>query len=463
MPVAFTHGSAQLAPARTRKTEVRGGFLAAREYPVVVSFLAPEASECRGSAQSFLAPEASECRGSVQTEAERAPTCVPPRGSSGGAVFRLCGLAAARRALPIFGLVLVVATPLFGPHALRPSDVTRLARGSALLRLGLLGFWLTFAGPIARILLDAPALRLLLPLPVARWRFLLAQLGLLLLAQAPWIALFLIGDGWLAGLAWGLSAVALQALAVARPRRPVELASLAAVGAAVWGGLAGIGLVVVGGAAAWVGLDAAWARMSERGGGQRPGRLPRRPLRALVWLLACMLWRGGRTRLVAVLALLLLTGEAAALAARNNALAVPEPLFTTTLAISAAPLTMSGVALARTVVERARRLQPLLLPAGAPARLPIVAEALLCAGLGLAAGGLVGGLASRGAAGGIGIRLGLGLLCAGWGALQGGLTALAARWAYRDQAHDALRSLLVVVLGSALAIAAALAAGNALQ
>jgi hypothetical protein len=32
----------------------------------VRSFLAPKASECRGSVQSFLAPKASECRGSVR-------------------------------------------------------------------------------------------------------------------------------------------------------------------------------------------------------------------------------------------------------------------------------------------------------------------------------------------------------------------------------------------------------------
>jgi CheY-like chemotaxis protein len=43
------------------------------------SFLAPKASECRGSVQSFLAPKASECRGSVQSSEVR--FCVLPKPS----------------------------------------------------------------------------------------------------------------------------------------------------------------------------------------------------------------------------------------------------------------------------------------------------------------------------------------------------------------------------------------------
>src|SRR5262249_22037574 len=144
------------------------------------------------------------------------------------AITRLSGPPALLRAAPPFVALLIFAAVAFGGNGMRPRDLCAVIASSLAARAALWGAWILLTAPAARALLEAKATFFLRTLPVAPASFGAVHGAPLLLLQAPWIALFGIGAGPLAGLAQGSAAAAAVALLVARPATAGEIGAAAA-------------------------------------------------------------------------------------------------------------------------------------------------------------------------------------------------------------------------------------------
>lgn len=167
-----------------------------------------------------------------------------------------------RRAFAVWAGCAIIAAIIFGPTAMHPRDITRIAlhEPGALIVLG--GTWLLVFAPIARALLHADEARYLRSLPSPPITPRLVQLGAIVGLQLPWLALWFIGEG-VRGLAlFAASTGIVVAVAWWRPSRRARgtprwsstLAALRGVYFAALGRRAGDALVRGAGLAIFAGL-----------------------------------------------------------------------------------------------------------------------------------------------------------------------------------------------------------------
>lgn len=140
-----------------------------------------------------------------------------------------------RRAAAVWAGCAIIAAIIFGPTAMHPRDITRLALHEPGAAVVLGGTWLLVFAPIARALLHADEARFLRSLPSPRVTPELVRIGAIVGLQLPWLLLWFIGEQ-----AWGLavfatSTIVLVAVAWWRPARrasgmPRWRSSLAALG-----------------------------------------------------------------------------------------------------------------------------------------------------------------------------------------------------------------------------------------
>jgi hypothetical protein len=137
-------------------------------------------------------------------------------GSWAGIWLRLVGTAAARRAIPVWAGTGIAAAVLFSGTGLHAGDATGVARAEPLAGAALALMWLVLIAPVgAAIRTAAPGwLRALPGARGTRW----AVIGAIAVAvQAPWAALWTIGDGLVVGAgATGAAAIAMLVLGGAR-------------------------------------------------------------------------------------------------------------------------------------------------------------------------------------------------------------------------------------------------------
>ena len=148
------------------------------------------------------------------------------------AVARTSGLAAARRALPLYLGLLLGSSVIFGGNGMSAADVTTLAERSPLFRTVFVLLWLLATTPAVRALVFAREALLLRTLPVPAAQLVLGQALHLVLLEAPLTGLWARGAG--VGPALGLLALCAtgHALLVAG-RRSIALLGPVLLGAAL--------------------------------------------------------------------------------------------------------------------------------------------------------------------------------------------------------------------------------------
>ncbi|MEJ7596886.1 MAG: hypothetical protein WKG01_03155 [Kofleriaceae bacterium] len=129
---------------------------------------------------------------------------------------------AGRRASAIWVGCAVVAAVIFGPTGLQPSDLTELALHAPLVGAMLAFTWILIFAPTARLVLRAEGAAYLRSLPGPHVAPFLIGTATLFALQAPWVALWVVGDG-IRGLAI-VVAVTLVIVVLARWRPPRAVA-----------------------------------------------------------------------------------------------------------------------------------------------------------------------------------------------------------------------------------------------
>lgn len=127
----------------------------------------------------------------------------------------------------------IVASVVFGPTAMRPSDLTGLALHNPGVGLALTAIWLLVFLPTARLIVRPRAAAYLESLPGAPRTALAISAAALLVLQLPWLALWLAGEGLLGGaivlaITAGIALLARWQPTPARPRPPTWSRSAAA-------------------------------------------------------------------------------------------------------------------------------------------------------------------------------------------------------------------------------------------
>jgi len=338
------------------------------------------------------------------------------------------GAAALRRGLPIYGGLFALVGLLFGGNGLQATTVVGGAEDSPLARALLWGGWLVIAAPIVEALWRCPGGFWLRSLPAPRSWHLSVLLGLTMLAEAPWVALWTAGGGVWAGIGALGGALAGHSLWLARPPGGLGALVLAIAAAGLmfvpvwWLALGTWPIVLVAFRRAWLAAPARGATRPRAWiGGPGPVALTLAQLAGL--------WRGHMTVLLRGALLCGLAAAAAWLAARTNGYVDQAARLDYACGFLAPAALVAGSAASGPLLVSEARADWLLRTAGATARVRLAASALASvavgAGLGAAAGGalaLVWGVEGFAA-----VRL-LGTL----GLAGGGLAALAgqaARWA----------------------------------
>ncbi|WP_437987122.1 hypothetical protein [Sorangium sp. So ce117] len=366
------------------------------------------------------------------------------------------------RAMPLYMGMGLVAAVVFGGNGMHPSQLTGIAGESPLFRVALWGAWLLVGTPAARALLRAPATFFLRALPVPRRELLSAHALLLAVAELPWVALWAIGAGALAGCAAGAAALAARCMLLARPRGARELSALALLAGAIALGAPASVLLACTAPALAVGLRAAVARAPEIPAGRERSMIPPAApaLVALALGYLAALVRGHRAVLVRGLALAAIGALAAVAWARNSGRFGGGPLAAASLVALAPVALCAGAGLSGPVLREERRLAWLLDACGAAAGLRagavVAAVAAPLVALALGHGALVGAL--TGAAPSVTLRLvgGAGLA----GLLLAAIALGCVRWSVRQDGRDSSRVLLSVLAAIAASIAAAWTLGD---
>ncbi len=284
----------------------------------------------------------------------------------------------------------LVAAIVFGPNGMTAADAVSALDASRPLRLVLWGLWLAGAAPAVRAALVRPELFYLRALPIgpAVWWISLAAIGVAV--QAPWAALHWRGGGGAVGLAAGLCAAGASAALAVRPRRPVELAAMAAAAG-------GVAMVIILGAPAWAGIAVgalamgvavpiAWRRAPESAVARRgtrtwiAGPVPI----ALAIYHAVALWRRDRGALHRGVVLVAAGGAAAGMMGVG---------VLGSTAIAALTLTAAIFGLAAPVARARREAGWLLDSSGVTANVRAVAAAVVLLVVGVMAGAVHAGLA----------------------------------------------------------------------
>jgi hypothetical protein len=371
--------------------------------------------------------------------------------AAAGYLARTSGLAAARRALPTYLALFVVAVILFAGNGLRAADVVALARGSLPVRGALLAAWLLLALPAARAVVTEPAAFWVRVWPVPRAVALAVVAALLAAAEAPWILLWAKGAGVAAGGAAAVVAIAGHGIVLGRPRTRWEAAAAAAWVAAVaalrWPALAALAAAP----AAALGVRRAWIAAPERIGVRRAARVVvagRRP--AVTWAraLLAMLARGQRPSVVRALWFLAGGALAARLAIANNGVDDParaRAIWRVAAALAAAWGAAGLVGGVRRIEAQARWLLDV---SGASARSRRAGAWLALVVPGAALGAVAGaGLAAAGVPFAAAAAVLDGAVAAAVGAA---VVAACGRWACRGDGRDGARLLPAVLGASAL-------------
>lgn len=356
------------------------------------------------------------------------------------------GKDAIARAMPFYMGMGLVAAVVFGGNGMHPSQLTDLAATSAPFRLALWAAWLLVGMPAARALLRAPATFFLRPLPVPRALLLSAHALLLVIAELPWVALWLPGAGALAACAALAGALAAHCLLLARPRGALEIATLALLAGAISLGASAPLLLACAAPALAVGLRAAFLCAPELGAAREPtlvalvgGALPTLSLAYMASLL-----RGHRAVLVRGLALTAIGALAGAAWVRSIGPIATEPLAAASLVAFVPAALCAAAGFAGPVLREERRLVWLLDASGAPASLRVGASAAAIAAptaaLGLAHGAAIGALSRATPV------ATLRLLGGAWlaGVLLSGVAFGCVRWAVRQDGRDSGRVLLAM-------------------
>jgi ABC-type Mn2+/Zn2+ transport system ATPase subunit len=338
------------------------------------------------------------------------------------------GAAAVRRGLPVYGGLFAVAGLLFGGNGLQATTVVAGAEGSLLARALLWGGWWVIAAPTVEALWRDAGSFWLRSLPVPRAWHLAVLLGMTIVAEGPWLALWAAGGGIVAGLGALGGALAGHALWLARPPGGVGLAML---------GVAAVGLVVA--PVSWLALATwpivlasfrrAWLAAPARAGTRPRAWIGGPPALALTLAHLAGLWRGQVTVLLRGLLLCGLAAAAAWLAARTNGYEDIAARLEYACGFLVPAALVAGSAASGPVLASEARAEWLLRTGGASMRVrldaSVLAAAIVGAGLGAAAGGVlavVWGIDPGGA-----LRM-IGALALAGGGLAG-QAGLAARWA----------------------------------
>ena len=353
------------------------------------------------------------------------------------------------RAMPPFAALFLFAAVGFGGNGMRPRDLCAVAASSVAVRAALWAAWLLVTAPAARALLGTPSTYFLRALPVPPWQFWAVHGAHLLALQVPWMVLFGIGAGPLAGLAAGIAAAAAAALGVARPAKLGELIAALALTLAIGAGAPPALLLPIAVAAGAWGVAGAWARAPERSAragatlvrGSAPVALALTHAAVLVRRDLVVLLRGAVAALVGAVVL--------ALVLRNNAVDDPAAREGLALAVGGIPLALATGGVAVKVLETERSLAWLLLTTGASPRLRALTAAGVSVAWGAAAGAMYGALAALAGGGAWSASLRLGLLGTALGAAVGGAAAHVARRAELPSGVDGTAAT-VGMLGAAI-------------
>jgi len=319
------------------------------------------------------------------------------------------------------------------------------AEASLLARALLWGGWLVIAAPTVEALWRDSGSFWLRSLPAPRSWHLGALLGLTMLAEGPWAALWAAGGGVCMGVAALGGALAGHALWLARPPGLVGLVVLAVAGAGLmfapaWGLALGTWPIVL------VGFRRAWLTAPDRGA-SRPRAWIGGP-RSVALTLAHLagLWRGHGTVLLRGALLCGIAAAAAWLAARNNGYEDLAARLEYACGFLVPAALVTGSAASGPVLANEARADWLLRTGGATARVRLnagtLAAATVGAGLGAAAGGALALVWRIEPAGASWLALTLALAGGGLAALAG----LAARWAAGQGTRGPGRLVAVLLL-----------------
>lgn len=330
------------------------------------------------------------------------------------------GRALTERAATLYVSIAVVSGIVFGGNGMHPRHVTRGAAAHLGLRAALWALWLILTTPAARAILVAPSTFALRALPVPRAWLAFVPMALLVGAEGPWLILWGVGDGALAGISCGVAAAAAHALIVARSQRAGALAATGALLFAVLWPARGVVLAGVAIAAFLVGGWEVFRAAPEQS--YRAGqRLPRGPIAATAAALLVGVGRAEGAVLVRAGVLTALGAAAAALGIINNHVTRAATVSAVSLAVATPLATGATAGIAGAVLRAERRLRWVLDACGATAGLRVVAASAATMVCGVGAGAVHGALV--GVAAGVGAPV-YGRLVAG-GAALGGVLGLA--------------------------------------
>jgi hypothetical protein len=378
-----------------------------------------------------------------------------------GLLARTSGIAAARRGLPTYLGLFVIAVILFQGNGVRSRDVVALALTSPPTRIVLLAAWLLLALPAARAVVGEPSTFLIRTWPIPRAHLLGVTTALLLLVEAPWALLWFKGGGAIAGTAATVLAIGGHGLLLARPRAVTE------VGAALLWALAvamlSSPLLALGAGvpAVWLGVRRAFVAAPERIGVRRSWRLVRAGRSPVIGLALAQLASVARAQRPALVrAIWFAAGGAlmAGLAAANNGIVEPDRMRVLWRTISTLTIGWGAAGLVGGVQRLERQSEWLLVVCGVtpPQRRLAAALALglLGAGLGAIAGMLLGRFSPAGTPTPTAASLSMAVAMAADGALAGAAGSVAAsavgRWACRGDGGDGGRLLTTMPIAGLL-------------
>ena len=380
----------------------------------------------------------------------------PSIGPTARVLTRTAGSPALLRAVPVYAALAIAVSILFlSPNGMRAEDLLHAVASSPAVAAFLWGGWIVLTTPAARVLFESPETFFLRALPVPPWHFWLVHSAHLLALHAPWILLWLRGEGPLAALAAGVIAAATSAIVVARPSGARDLLASALVLAAVVVPLPAAARLALGLAAGGLAVPAAWTRATSRGVRRGRARVGGSAATALVLAHAVVLARRDATTLLRGALAVILGAAIFALLVRNNG---PDALgheATLALLAGALPLAIATGGVAARTLETERRLEWLLLSTGAGARLRALTALAVPTITGALAGLLHGGLGAFTAGCDLRLALEIALLAAALGASIGVAAAYGSRRAEQPSGVDGTQ--VVVTLIAAVAAAMTLA------
>lgn len=379
----------------------------------------------------------------------------PPIGPTARVLTRTAALPAILRAAPAYMALALAASILFSPNGMRAKDLLHVVASSPAVAAALWSGWIVLTAPAARALFESPQTFFLRALPVPPWHFWLVHSAHLLALQAPWMLLWLRGEGLLAALAAGVIAAAAAAIVVARPRDARDLLAAALALAAAFAPLPAAARLALGLAAGGLAVPAAWARATSRGVRRGRSRVGGSAATALFLAHAAVLARRDGTTLLRGALAVILGAAIFALLVRNNGSDAAGREATLALLAGALPLAISTGGVAIRTLETERGLEWLLLSTGAGARLRALTALAIPTLTGALAGLLHGGLGALAAGCGLRLALEIALLASALGASIGVAAAHGSRRAEQPSGVDGTR--VVVTLIAAVAVTMTLA------